>query len=52
VFQEFKQAKIVVGVTGSKDLQQILESLPQKALDYHFASPAWKGEFDPRTWKN
>lgn len=52
VYQAFKQAKVVVGVSGSKDLQQILESLPQKALDYHFASPAWTEEFDPRTWKN
>jgi len=51
VYQEFKQAKIVVGVTGLKDLQQILESLPQGALDFRFASPAWVREFDPRNWK-
>jgi aryl-alcohol dehydrogenase-like predicted oxidoreductase len=51
VYQAFRQAKIVVGVTGVKDLQQILESLPREALDFRFASPAWVREFDPRNWK-
>jgi len=51
VYQQFRQAKVVIGVTGSKDLQQILESLPREALDFRFASPAWVREFDPRNWK-
>lgn len=52
VYQEFKQAKIVVGVTGTNDLQQILENLPQKTLDLRFATPAWTQELDPRNWKS
>jgi aryl-alcohol dehydrogenase-like predicted oxidoreductase len=52
VCREFKQAKVVVGVTGSRDLQQIFESLPREALDFHFAPPAWVRDFDPRNWKS
>ena len=51
-YQKLKQAKIVVGVTGPNDLQQILESLPREALDFRFATPAWTEEYDPRNWKS
>jgi len=51
-WQNLKQANIVVGVTGPNDLQQILESLPQRTLDLRFATPAWTEEYDPRNWKS
>jgi aryl-alcohol dehydrogenase-like predicted oxidoreductase len=52
VCREFKQAKVVVGVTAVKELEQILESLPEEAGNFQFNSGDWSPDFDPRTWKN
>lgn len=51
VWQAADRAKIVFGVTGTKELEQILKSLPQVPLDFHFPLADWRPEFDPRNWK-
>jgi len=51
ILQVSKQAKVVLGVTGSDEFRQILESLPSGPSGFQFDSPVWSSAFDPRNWK-
>lgn len=44
--------KIVVGVTGTDELEGIINALSGARALANYEPPAWSHEFDPRTWKN
>jgi len=42
--------KIVIGVTGCDELKEIIQALLDAHFPKKYAPPAWRQEFDPRTW--
>ena len=43
--------KIVIGVTGSEELKEIIQALSDARFPEKYSPPAWRSEFDPRTWQ-
>jgi aryl-alcohol dehydrogenase-like predicted oxidoreductase len=43
--------KIVIGVTGCDELEEIIQALSDARFPENYCPPAWRPEFDPRTWQ-